>query len=122
MIDTLGIFFTHSAADSQWPDLAKLLCPDNPTNRQRRETVVANPALADWYFYQQVHLYMKHYYVDTLGACDYWLRFEWQHRGSPHVHVLAWLTKFMLLMLNPYMVIPLTQVKFVTTSTQSFAQ
>ena len=22
---------------------------------------------------------------------DYWLRFEWQHRGSPHVHCLAWL-------------------------------
>ena len=22
---------------------------------------------------------------------DYWLRFEWQHRGSPHVHGLAWL-------------------------------
>ena len=21
----------------------------------------------------------------------YWLRFEWQHRGSPHVHGLAWL-------------------------------
>ena len=25
------------------------------------------------------------------GATDYWLRFEWQHRGSPHVHGLAWL-------------------------------
>ena len=34
---------------------------------------------------------MKYYYVDILGACDYWLRFEWQHRGSPHVHGLAWL-------------------------------
>ena len=22
---------------------------------------------------------------------DYWLRFEYQHRGSPHVHGLAWL-------------------------------
>ena len=27
----------------------------------------------------------------VLGATDYWLRFEWQHRGSPHVHGLAWL-------------------------------
>ena len=25
-----------------------------------------------------------------LGVTDYWLRFEWQHRGSPHVHGLAW--------------------------------
>ena len=22
---------------------------------------------------------------------DYWLRFEWQHHGSPHVHGLDWL-------------------------------
>lgn len=26
-----------------------------------------------------------------MHATDYWLRFEWQHRGSPHVHGLAWL-------------------------------
>ena len=24
-------------------------------------------------------------------ALDFWLRFEWQHRGSPHAHGLAWL-------------------------------
>ena len=32
MIDTLGlpaIFFTHIAADLQWPELARLICPDN---------------------------------------------------------------------------------------------
>ncbi len=23
----------------------------------------------------------------VLNATDYWFRFEWQHRGSPHVHV-----------------------------------
>ena len=25
-----------------------------------------------------------------MGASDYWFRFEWQHRGSPHVHGVAW--------------------------------
>ncbi len=29
--------------------------------------------------------------LSVLGATDYWLRFEWQHRGSPHVHGLTWL-------------------------------
>lgn len=32
MVNTLGvptIFFTHSAADLQWPELAKLICPNN---------------------------------------------------------------------------------------------
>ena len=31
------------------------------------------------------------FYTGVLGASDYWFRFEWQHRGSPHVHGLAWL-------------------------------
>ncbi len=33
MVDTLGlptVFFTHSAADLQWPELARILCPDEP--------------------------------------------------------------------------------------------
>ena len=34
---------------------------------------------------------IKTFYVGVLGATDYWVRFEWQHRGSPHVHGLAWL-------------------------------
>ena len=35
--------------------------------------------------------FVEAFYVDILGATDYWFRFEWQHRGSPHVHGLAWL-------------------------------
>ncbi len=34
---------------------------------------------------------MKTFYVDVLEATDYWFKFEWQHRGSPHVHGVAWL-------------------------------
>ena len=95
MVDTLGlptVFFTHSAADLQWPELAQLMCPDDPNDpRQRHKALVQNPAIADWFFYQRVQVYLKHFYTDVLGATDYWLRFEWQHRGSPHVHGLAWL-------------------------------
>ena len=34
---------------------------------------------------------MEVFYVGILGTTDYWMRFEWQHRGNPHVHGLAWL-------------------------------
>ena len=34
---------------------------------------------------------MKAFYIDYPGCSDYWMRFEWQHCGSPHVHGLAWL-------------------------------
>ena len=95
MVDTLGlptIFFTHSAADLQWPELAQLICPDNPDSRTARtKAVIENPALADWFFYHRVMEFLRAFYVGVLGATDYWLRFEWQHRGSPHIHGLAWL-------------------------------
>ena len=95
MVDTLGlptIFFTHSAADCQWPELARLVCPQNPdSNSSRTSAVSENPALADWFFYERISKFVDAYYVGILGAKDYWYRFEWQHRGSPHVHGLAWL-------------------------------
>ena len=34
---------------------------------------------------------MDVFYVRILRAKDYWLRFEYQHRGSPCVHGVAWL-------------------------------
>ena len=95
MVDTLGlptIFFTHSAADLQWPELARLICPEDPESRSSRTTaVIENPAIADWFFYHRVQKFVEVFYVGILGATDYWMRFEWQHRGSPHVHGLAWL-------------------------------
>ena len=34
---------------------------------------------------------MKAFYIEFLGCSDYWMRFEWQHCGSPHIHGLSWL-------------------------------
>ena len=95
MIDTLGlptIFFTHSAADHQWPELADLICPEDPEDKQAHaRAVINNPALADWFFTYRIQIFVEVFYVGILGATDYWMRFEWQHHGSPHVHGLAWL-------------------------------
>ena len=93
MVDTLGlptIFFTHSAADNHWPELARLICPSGSDSRAER-SAADNPATADWFFYHRIEMFIEAFYVGVLGAKDYWLRFEWQHRGSPHVHGLAWL-------------------------------
>ena len=65
MIDTLGlptVFFTHSAADLQWPELAQLTCPDDPTNSTRRSQALRdNPAVADWFFYHRIQLFLRHF-------------------------------------------------------------
>ena len=54
MVDTLGmptVFFTHSAADGQWPELACLICPDKKDSSTSRSKAVSdNPAIADWFF------------------------------------------------------------------------
>ena len=49
MIDTLGlstIFFTHSAPDHQWPELANLICPEDPEDFKQAcaRAVINNPA------------------------------------------------------------------------------
>ena len=94
MIDALGLptIFTHSAVDHVWPELAQLICPEEPDSKKTHvKAVVDNLALADWFFFHRIQKFMDTFYVDALGATDYCLRFEWQHRGSPHVHGLAWL-------------------------------
>ena len=95
MVDTLGlptIFFTHSAADLQWPELARLICPEDSDNPAARiKAVNDNPAIADWLFCHRVQKFLDALYFGVLKATDYWMRFEWQHRGSPHVHGVAWL-------------------------------
>ena len=90
MVDALGlptVFFTHSAADTHWPELAKLICPNDQHSSSSRNAAIAdNPAIADWFFAQRIDKFIDAIYVGILGATDYWFRFEWQHRGSPHTH------------------------------------
>ena len=91
IVDTHGlptVFFTHSAADLQWPERARLICPDDSdsSSSQNRE----NPAIADWFFHHRIQKFVEAFYVGVLDATDYWMCFEWQHRGSAHIHGLAW--------------------------------
>ena len=68
----------------QWPELAQLTYPDDPTNSTRRSQALRdNLAVADWFFYHRIQLFLRHFYDDVLEVTDYWFRFEWQHRGSP---------------------------------------
>ena len=46
MVDTLGLPFTHSTADLQWPELAQLICTENHDSRTARaKAVIEKPAL-----------------------------------------------------------------------------
>ena len=41
-------------------------------------------------FYHRISKFVDTFYTDVMGAVDFLYRFEWQHRGSPHVHGIAW--------------------------------
>ena len=70
MVDALGtptVFFTHSAADFQWPGLRNLICYQGSG---QREAVIENPAIADWFFFHRIERYVQLFYVDILGASE----------------------------------------------------
>jgi len=73
------LFITISANDYD-SDLLKFLDGRKPED---------SPVFCDMFFYerlQELLLLMK----QVFGVADYWYRIEYQNRGSPHVHMLAW--------------------------------
>ena len=85
------LFFTFSSADMHWPELHALLGAntDSSTSEIRRQNVINNPHIVDWFFTQRLESFVKHWLYDTLGAKWHWFRYEYQGRGSIHCHGTA---------------------------------
>ena len=85
------LFFTFSSADMHWPELHALFgtSSGNTTSAIRRQNVINNPHLVDWFFTQRLESFVKHWLYDTLGAKWHWFRYEYQGRGSIHCHGTA---------------------------------
>lgn len=88
-------FFTLSAADYHWPDLFRILVPgrdpDSLTERERADLMHDNAYVVAWFFYQRCDIFMRVFLKVFFNITDFWYRFEWQSRGSPHVHGIIWL-------------------------------
>lgn len=98
-----NLFFTFSAADMQWFDLHVLL-PEfatangphdigNVQERYRKITAALrdNPHIAATWFVKRFELFFKHVIKKIFHVEDFWYRFEWQSRGSTHVHGFLWI-------------------------------
>ena len=91
------LFFTLSAADLQWADLHRHMPmevpeADDPTGkRQRRAALNNNPHIAAAYLHQRAQIFMTTVVHPLLGVVDFWSRYEWQERGSGHIHGFLWL-------------------------------
>src|SRR5579859_7160680 len=103
------LFFTLSAADLHWPQLHRIieqqralstgndqLDLDTLDEKARYDRCVDNltkfPHLASSFLQQCVKLFLKTLSkVGEFEFVDHWYRYEWQHRGSGHVHGFLWL-------------------------------
>ncbi|KAF5176526.1 Atp-dependent dna helicase rrm3, partial [Thalictrum thalictroides] len=83
----------------QWLELISLLDLSNDLHklstaeqgRMRAKLLNDNPAIAAWFLQMRVKNFFKYYLNYEFSVVDYWYRFEWQNRGSGHVHWFLWL-------------------------------
>ena len=85
------IFWTLSCAEFHWPEFHELLNNSSElTDSQRRDNVINNPHLLDWFFTERTEQFVKHWLKNTLGATWHWFRYEFAvQRGSIHCHGVA---------------------------------
>ena len=91
-------FFTFSSADMHWPELHSLFYDSTnaefcTSSEERRQNVINNPHIVDWFFTQRLEHFIKYWLYDTLDAKWHWYRFEYQGRGSIHCHGTAKLNR-----------------------------
>ena len=91
MVQQLGMptfFVTLSAADIRWPELKDFWMV---SQEEMRAALVADPAVADWFFTSRFEIFLREFFGKRWNVLDSWFRVEYQSRGSPHVHGLLWL-------------------------------
>ena len=100
MIATVGLptfFVTLSAADLHWHHLHAAISKhlgaddirDSGVRRTKLQDVVHNPHIVSAFFVKRAQLIFAETYGDLIQ--DSWFVYEWQGRGSVHVHGLLWM-------------------------------
>lgn len=85
----------------QWSDLYRHIpdreLADGATEEERRRLnfrlLQKNPHVATTYLYCRWNLFFKHVLKQVFDINDHWFRYEWQARGSGHIHGLYWTKK-----------------------------
>ena len=93
------LFFTFSAADLQWRDLKRHMpgyerlseLTEQQEARLAAKNLTDNPHVAAAYLVKRFELFFQCVLKKIFEVKDYWYRFEWQDRGSGHMHGFLWL-------------------------------
>ena len=65
---------------------------DKEKSRRRIRNLQTYPHLVALFFHLKMELYLEHICRGILKADAHWARYEWQSRGSTHVHYFLWLS------------------------------
>jgi hypothetical protein len=93
MVGSLGLpafFVTVSAADIQWPDLHQHIPGSGEPGYSKSGGVIENPMICNRYTILKLQAAIEEIIKKDFGANESWIKVEWQHRGSPHLHCLIW--------------------------------
>jgi len=66
-----SVLFTYSATDTRSPELVKLIATDPESNSGNKSTIYKNLGRLI-FFHEHINKFAKYFYVDILGATDYW--------------------------------------------------
>jgi hypothetical protein len=59
---------------------------ESDSGKQRMQNIIDNPHIAAWFFNKRFETFFQDVLVPRWNIVDWWYRYEWQHRGSVHVH------------------------------------
>jgi ATP-dependent DNA helicase PIF1 len=97
MVDQIGLptaFLTLSSADYHWPDLFRLIDPDvdiaSLDEKKRKKLMHDNPYPVAFFFQKRCEIFINEVLTPLFKIVDLWHRYEWQWRGSGHLHGLFW--------------------------------
>jgi hypothetical protein len=74
----IGRILSHGESQSPLTELE--------ADKYRRQDLINNPHIAAWFFEKCFKLFLEKVLNPKWNLEDWWYRFEWQHRGSTHVH------------------------------------
>ncbi|KAF5128359.1 ATP-dependent DNA helicase pif1 [Metarhizium anisopliae] len=94
-----GAFITFSPADLHWRSLYQhmprydewLAASESERMGLSRQLLRQNPHIAAFHFYRRYCFFRDIVLSKKFNITDYWDRYEWQGRGSPHNHGLYWM-------------------------------
>ncbi|CAG8983615.1 hypothetical protein HYALB_00004637 [Hymenoscyphus albidus] len=97
--DTSPVFVTFSAADIQWQDLHRHFtgwegvvgATDTVRYQFIWKGIQDNPHIVAHYLQIRFRTFVQTVLRPLLKFTDHWDRFEWQARGSGHLHCLLWI-------------------------------